>query len=154
MAITTTLLNISTTRVDTAVPKLTQAALILKDTTQTVNGSSVTEVSEYTLGTSTIEPLTVTVRRVVDSKKGTVHYALKVSTIERGIDADGIVVLDEPVEAGCWVTRALTPYDITDANIEALIGNVYALYHASIDGGKIPTTTLLNLLRLGVTKLY
>lgn len=156
MAITTTLLNISTTRVTTSVPKLTQADLILKDTTIVPGKDKDTyqEITVYTLGTSTIEPLEVTVKRAIDAKADTVHYSIKVATMKRSVDADGIVVESAPVEGGLWITRPMSDYDVTDSNIEAMIGNVYALYHAGVDGSNVPTTTLLNKLRLGVTNIF
>lgn len=155
MAITTTLLNISTTRDAVSVPQLAQANLLLKDTTLvSVSKSVVQEVTTFTLTTSTTEPLTVTVRRSIDSKEQTVHYAVKVSTVKISVDADGIVQESKPVEAGAWVTRPITSYDITDANIEALLGNVYGLWFAAVDGSDVPTATLLNRLRLGITNLY
>jgi hypothetical protein len=154
MAITTTLLNISTTRDAVSVPQLSQAALILKDTTLIPNGNSVSETTVFTLSTSSIEPLTVTVKRQTNAKERTVYYGIKVSTTKRSVDADGIVVELLPVEAGAWVTRPLALYDITDANIEALLGNVYGLWFATVDGADVPTGTILNMLRLGVTNIY
>lgn len=155
MAITTTLLNVSTTRDAVSVPQLVQSNLILKDTVLAQpNKDSVQEVTTFTLSTSSIEPLTVTVRRVLNTKEGTVHYSFKVSTSKRSVDTDGIVVELETVEAGIWATRPISSYDITDANIEALLGNVYALTFAAVDGSDVPTGTILNMLRLGVTNVY
>lgn len=155
MAVTTTLLNISTTRDAVSVPQLAQASLLLKDTSIVqVNKNALGEITTFTLTTSSIEPLTVTVRRVLDTKEQTVHYAMKVSTFVNSVDADGIVVQREPVEAGQWITRPISQYDITDANIEALLGNVYALWFSAVDGSDVPTGTLLNRLRLGITNLY
>lgn len=155
MAVTTTLLSISTTRDAVSVPQLAQGNLILNDTaTVQLNKDTVQNVTTFTLSTASIEPLEVTVRRVIDSKALTVHYSIKISTSKRSVDADGIVVELRDVEAGQWVTRPLSAYDITDSNIEALLGNVYALWFATVDGSDVPTGTLLNMLRLGVTNIY
>lgn len=155
MAVTTTLLNISTTRDAVSVPQLVQANLVLKDTTSIqISKDAVQETTTFTLGTSTIVPLEVTVKRVTDTKAQTVHYSMKVTTYKRSVDADGIVVEHEPVECGQWITRPISSYDITDVNIEALLGNVYALWYATVDGSDVPTGTILNMLRLGVTNIY
>jgi hypothetical protein len=155
MAVTTTLLSISTTRDAVSVPQLVQGNLILKDTVLTQpNKDSVQEVTTFTLSTSSIEPLTVTVRRTLNTKEGTVHYAMKISTAKRSVDADGIVVELAPVESGAWVTRPISSYDLTDVNIEALIGNVYGLWFPAVDGSDVPTGAILNMLRMGVTNVY